>query len=76
MKKEKLKQLSLELGMKFDETSKLFTEETLNSMKLFSLVGEGCNFGVCTFGSCISIPNKLKKTVAQSSVATESTHYS
>lgn len=53
MKKERLEQLSLELGMKFDESSELFTEETLNSMKLFSLVGEGMTYtGTCSFVNC------------------------
>lgn len=71
MKKEDLNKkenLAQELGMKFDEAIELFSEETLNSMKLFSIDGgEGrgnpnCYFSVCnpelgsndtcTFGYC------------------------
>lgn len=56
MKKEDLNKkenLAQELGMKFDEAIELFSEETLSSMKLFSIdggVGDSnyqCYFSVC-----------------------------
>lgn len=59
MKKEDLNKkenLAQELGMKFDEAIELFSEETLSSMKLFSIDGGAgdanneCYFSVCNPG--------------------------